>query len=93
MEAYVLIQTEIGAVGKVLPAIRALPMVRRADDVTGPYDVIVLLEGPSLPAIGREVVEAIQTIDGVTRTLTCPIGHLDLDLVLGEPTDGPRAGH
>lgn len=88
MEAYVLIQTEIGAVSKVLPTIRALPMVRRADDVTGPYDIIVLIEGPSLPAIGREVVEAIQTIDGVTRTLTCPVGHLDLDLLLED--DGAR---
>ncbi|KJE76655.1 Lrp/AsnC family transcriptional regulator [Ferrimicrobium acidiphilum] len=82
MEAYVLIQTEIGEVSKVLPAIRSLPMVVRADDVTGPYDIIVLLRAETLSEIGSQVVEGIQVIEGVTRTLTCPVGHLQLDMLL-----------
>lgn len=82
MEAYVLIQTEIGAVGKVLPAVRSLPLVDRADDVTGPYDIIALLDAETLQEIGRQVVEGIQVIEGVTRTLTCPVGHLNLDMLL-----------
>ncbi|MGC9155239.1 MAG: Lrp/AsnC ligand binding domain-containing protein [Ferrimicrobium sp.] len=86
MEAYVLIQTEIGAVGKVLPAIRSLPLVTRADDVTGPYDIIALLQAETLPEIGSEVVEGIQVIEGVTRTLTCPVGHLQLEMLLPRPS-------
>jgi len=82
VEAYVLIQTEIGAVGKVLPAVRSLPLVDRADDVTGPYDIIALLDAETLQEIGRQVVEGIQVIEGVTRTLTCPVGHLNLDMLL-----------
>ncbi len=82
MEAYVLIQTEIGRLRQVIPKVRALPLVRRADDVTGPYDIIALLEADSLEEIGREVVEGIQVIEGVTRTLTCPVGHTDLSNVL-----------
>jgi DNA-binding Lrp family transcriptional regulator len=79
VEAYVLIQTEIGRVASVLAELRKLPLVSRADDVTGPYDIIALLEGETLEDIGRHVVEAIQVIEGVTRTLTCPLGHLKLD--------------
>ncbi|WP_049755376.1 Lrp/AsnC family transcriptional regulator [Acidimicrobium ferrooxidans] len=79
MEAYVLIQTEIGQVASVLAELRKLPLVVRADDVTGPYDIIALLEGETLEDIGRHVVEGVQVIDGVTRTLTCPLGHLRLD--------------
>ncbi len=82
MEAYVLIQTEIGQVHHVLAELRGLALVQRADDVTGPYDIIALLAGESLEQIGHEVVEGIQVIEGVTRTLTCPLGHLQIDSLL-----------
>ncbi|MHB8190358.1 MAG: Lrp/AsnC ligand binding domain-containing protein [Ferrimicrobium sp.] len=79
MEAYVLIQTEIGSVAEVLRGVRAVSFVARADDVTGPYDIVALLQAPTLEEIGRQVIEGIQVIEGVTRTLTCPLGHLTIE--------------
>ena len=47
-----------------------------ADDVTGPYDVIVRTEAPSLDDLGRMVVSQIQAVEGITRTFTCPVVNL-----------------
>jgi DNA-binding Lrp family transcriptional regulator len=44
--------------------------------VTGPYDVIVKAEAANVDELGRMVVSRIQAIDGITRTLTCPIVNL-----------------
>ncbi|MGC8480327.1 MAG: Lrp/AsnC ligand binding domain-containing protein [Acidimicrobiales bacterium] len=74
MQAYVLIQTDLGRVGEVIELVRKLPGIVRADTVTGPYDIIALLEQDNLEDLGREVVDGVQIIEGVTRTLTCPIG-------------------
>ena len=47
-----------------------------ADDVTGPYDVIARAEAGTLDELGKMVVGKVQLIDGITRTLTCPVVHL-----------------
>ena len=47
-----------------------------AEDVTGPYDVIVRAEAGSVDELGKMVVSKVQLIDGITRTLTCPVVHL-----------------
>ena len=47
-----------------------------ADDVTGPYDVIVKTEADTLDDLGKMVVSKIQAVDGITRTLTCPVVRL-----------------
>ena len=47
----------------------------QADDVTGPYDVILRAEADSIDELGRMVVSQIQLVDGITRTLTCPVVH------------------
>jgi len=44
-----------------------------ADDVTGPYDVIVRAEAANVDELGRLVVSALQAVPGITRTLTCPV--------------------
>jgi DNA-binding Lrp family transcriptional regulator len=41
------------------------------DAVTGPYDFIAVVEGPTLDAIGRLVTDEIGAVNGVTRTTTC----------------------
>ncbi|MFI5425753.1 Lrp/AsnC family transcriptional regulator [Aeromicrobium sp. UC242_57] len=73
VQAYILVQTEVGKAADVTGAISALPGVTLAEDVTGPYDVIVRVEGTSMDELGALVVSQIQTVDGITRTLTCPI--------------------
>lgn len=74
--AYVLIQTELGRAAEVSAQAATMPGVVSADDVTGPYDVIVRAEAADVDELGRMVVSRIQAIDGITRTLTCPIVRL-----------------
>ncbi|MBI2152906.1 MAG: Lrp/AsnC ligand binding domain-containing protein [Candidatus Rokubacteria bacterium] len=75
MRAYVLIESTAGktkAVKKALSKIKGgRTSVLSMDAVTGPYDFIAVLEGPSLDAIGQLVTESIGVVDGVTRTTTC----------------------
>ncbi len=76
VEAYILIQTEVGRAADVAAEVRELPGVKVADDVTGPYDVIVRAEARNVDELGKLVVARVQGIDGITRTLTCPVVNL-----------------
>jgi DNA-binding Lrp family transcriptional regulator len=76
VSAYVLIQTEVGKAAEVAGQVRAIPGIVAADDVTGPYDVIARAESVSMDDLGRMIVSKLQMIDGITRTLTCPVVHL-----------------
>ncbi len=76
VQAYILIQTEVGKAAAVATAICALDGVAQAEDVTGPYDVIVRAEAESVDELGKLVVARIQSVVGITRTLTCPVVHL-----------------
>ncbi|HEX5616240.1 MAG TPA: Lrp/AsnC ligand binding domain-containing protein [Acidimicrobiia bacterium] len=76
VSAYILIQTEVGKASAVVEKVRTLQGVAQADDVTGPYDVIVRAEASSIDELGRMVVSQIQLVDGITRTLTCPVVNL-----------------
>ena len=76
VNAYILIQTEVGKAATVAAAISGLPGVTSAEDVTGPYDVIVRAEAHSVDELGKLVVARIQAVEGITRTLTCPVVHL-----------------
>jgi DNA-binding Lrp family transcriptional regulator len=76
VQAYILIQTEVGKAAEVAREIDGISGVNQAEDVTGPYDVIVRAEARSVDELGKLVVAQIQAIDGITRTLTCPIVHI-----------------
>lgn len=75
VKAYVLIETAAGkakGVKRALSRLKAGPSTMvHLDAITGPYDFIAVIEGPSLDAVGRLVTDGIGTIDGVTRTTTC----------------------
>lgn len=73
VHAYILVQTEVGKAADVAAAIAQIPGVEQSEDVTGPYDVIVRAEGPSVDELGTLVVAQIQRVPGITRTLTCPV--------------------
>jgi DNA-binding Lrp family transcriptional regulator len=76
VQAYILIQTEVGTAAQVAKAIEQLHGVTLAEDVTGPYDVIVRAEAADVDELGKLVLARIQTIGGITRTVTCPVVHL-----------------
>ena len=73
VHAYVLIQTDIGRAAHVADLVRTVDGVTLCEAVTGPYDVIARAEAPSMNDLGRMVVRDIQQIEGITRTITCPI--------------------
>jgi DNA-binding Lrp family transcriptional regulator len=76
VHAYILIQTEVGKAAQVAKTINEITGVIQAEDVTGPYDVIVRAEAESVDELGRLVVARVQSVDGITRTLTCPVVNL-----------------
>jgi len=76
VNAYILIQTDVGKAADVARQVAGIDGVVAAEDVTGPYDVIVRAESPSTDDLGRLVVNQIQRIEGITRTVTCQVVHL-----------------
>ncbi len=76
VQAYILIQTDVGRAASVAEAIAALEGVALAEDVTGPYDVIARVEAQSVDELGKLVIARIQDVEGITRTLTCTVVHV-----------------
>jgi DNA-binding Lrp family transcriptional regulator len=76
VQAYILIQTEVGKASTVADVIAKLSGVIQAEDVTGPYDVIVRAQAETVDELGRMVVAKVQQVEGITRTLTCPVVHI-----------------
>jgi len=76
VSSYVLIQTEMDKARQVAEAIRDIDGVVISEIMTGPYDVIAKAEAESMDQLGRLVVSQIQMVDGITRTLTCPVVNL-----------------
>jgi DNA-binding Lrp family transcriptional regulator len=75
VEAYILVQTEVGRAAGVTTSARALPGVTEAHELMGSYDVIIKASVADLNDLGPLVVSKIQMIQGITRTITCPITH------------------
>jgi len=73
LDAYVLIQTRTGNQAPVAQELAQIPGVVGAVVVAGPYDVVARVTTPDLNRLGELVVGHIQAVDGIVRTLTCPI--------------------
>jgi len=70
-KAFVLIETAVGRNKEVATALEKLAGVKSVDIVTGPYDIIVIIEGGSLNDIGDIVTGKIHPVTGISRTVTC----------------------
>ena len=70
-EGYILIETAVGKSRDVAAELGALPGVQTVNTVTGPYDIITIVEAPDLNAVGDLVTSKIHTIGGIARTVTC----------------------
>jgi Cys-tRNA(Pro) deacylase len=73
IKAYVLVQVRVGRSAEVASEVARIESVLSSDVVNGPYDVIALAEAADIDDLGELVVARIQAVDGVTRTLTCPV--------------------
>lgn len=69
--AFVLIETSIGKTKDVVNNLRKVPGMKSVEAVTGPYDVIAVVEAKSLTDIGDLVTREVHTVEGITRTVTC----------------------
>ena len=76
VQAYILIQTEVGKAATVAEQIASISGVTLAEDVTGPYDVIARVEARNVDELGKLVIAKIQDVSGITRTLTCTVVHV-----------------
>lgn len=80
MRAYVLIESAVGQASQVAEGVQSLSFpdakVVAVDAVTGPFDVIALLESDDLDKLGRAITDGIQQVDGVQRTTTCLVVRL-----------------
>ena len=73
INAYVFVQVRVGRSAEVASEIARIESVISSEIVTGPYDVIARAEAADMDDLGKLVVARIQAVDGVTRTLTCPV--------------------
>ena len=70
-KAFVLIETAVGRNEKIVNAIKQLEGIKSVDPVTGPYDIIAVIERESLTDIGDLVTGKIHPVPGISRTVTC----------------------
>ena len=70
-KAYILIETAVGKSRDVVDALGSLSGVERVDAVTGPYDIIAVVEASDLNDVGDLVTGQIHIINGIVRTVTC----------------------
>lgn len=71
IRAYVLVEAGVGKSREVAQALLKIKEVKSADIVTGPYDIIAVVEGPDMNSVGTLITSQLHQINGVTRTITC----------------------
>jgi DNA-binding Lrp family transcriptional regulator len=74
--AYILIQAKVGQAAIVAAALWDVPGVVETASVAGPYDVIARAQAQDIDELGRLVISRVQALDGVLRTISCPVVHL-----------------
>lgn len=73
MKAYILINAGLGVVSDVLDDLRKINEIKSANSTAGPYDIIAFMESSNLSSLGDTIVQKIQKVPGVSKTLTCII--------------------
>ena len=70
-KAFVLIETAVGRSKEVVASLNEVKGVTSVDIVTGPYDIIAIIQGETLNDIGDLVTGKVHPIPGISRTVTC----------------------
>ena len=70
-KAYILVETAVGKTREVVGSLRNIQSMKAVDVVTGPYDIIAVMEANDLNTIGEMVTNHVHVIPGVLRTVTC----------------------
>lgn len=72
IEAYLLIQNDMGSGAKVAKEVAAIPGVELVQSVTGPFDVIARVRADDVGVLSA-LVDKVGLVPGITRTMTCTI--------------------
>ncbi len=70
-KAFILIETAVGRNKEIVQKLKLVKGVTSVDYVTGPYDIIAIIEAENLNDIGDIVTQDIHPISGINRTTTC----------------------
>ena len=70
-KAYVLIETVVGKSREVMGSLQGLSGIEALDAVTGPYDIIAVVNAADLNSVGKLVTEKVHNVGGILRTVTC----------------------
>ena len=70
-KAYILIEVAVGTTKEVAGKLRALSGVLEVESLSGPYDIVAVITGQDLIAIGELVTGDIHSVLGIKRTITC----------------------
>lgn len=70
-KAFVLIEAEVDKSHKVIAALKEIEGITTVERVTGPYDIIAVVEAERLYEIGSLVTGKIKPIPGVSRIVFC----------------------
>ncbi len=70
-KAFVLIETAVGKTKEVVNSLKQMKGMKSVDTVTGPYDVIAVIEAENLSDIGDLITGQVHAINGISRTVTC----------------------
>ena len=75
-KAFILVETAVGKTKDVISILNRINGIKSVDAVTGPYDIIAIIEQDDLNAVGNLVTTKVHPIEGVTRTVTCLAIHV-----------------
>jgi DNA-binding Lrp family transcriptional regulator len=70
-KAFILIETAVGKTKDVVSILNKIEGLKTVDTVTGPYDIIAVVEAEDLNKIGDVITGKIHAIEGIARTVTC----------------------
>jgi DNA-binding Lrp family transcriptional regulator len=70
-KAFILVETAIGRTKEVVSVLKKMEGLKSVDTVTGPYDIIAVVEAEDLNKIGDLITGKIHAIEGISRTVTC----------------------
>ena len=70
-KAFALIETAVGKTKEVVSILEKMEDLKSIDTVTGPYDIIAVIEAEDLNKIGDLITGKIHAIEGISRTVTC----------------------
>lgn len=69
--AFILIETAVGKTRDVVTSLRQVKGMKTVEAVTGPYDVVAVIEAADLNSVGETVTQNVHTVPGIVRTITC----------------------